>query len=47
VRVRGYKGEVASQNSYLTRWNKETEQVELVIGKLHEWPESEARETAG
>jgi transposase len=21
--------------------------VELVIGKLHEWPESEARETAG
>jgi len=45
--VRGYKGEVEPQNSFLTRWNKETEEVELVIGKLQEWPESEARDTAG
>jgi hypothetical protein len=47
LRERLAEGEVEPQNSYLTRWNMETKQVELVIGKLHEWPESEARDAAG
>jgi hypothetical protein len=47
LRERLAKGEVEPQNSYLTRWNKETKQVELVIGEFYEWPESEARDATG
>jgi len=38
------KGEVDAQNSYLTRWNKETKQVDLVVGEFYEWPEDAADE---
>jgi hypothetical protein len=35
------KGEVEPDSSYLTRWNPETKQVELVIGKFYEWTDSD------
>ena len=34
------KAEVEPDSSYLTRWNHETKQVEVVIGKFYEWTES-------
>src|SRR5438552_16324198 len=37
LRERLDNGDVESQESYLTRWNNETKQVELVIGAFHEW----------
>jgi len=37
------KGEVKPKNSYLTRWNKETKWVELVVGEFYEWPETAAQ----
>lgn len=38
LRERLAKGEVDPHASYLTHWNKETKQVELVIGEFYEWP---------
>jgi hypothetical protein len=40
LRERLVKAEVEPDSSYLTRWNHETKQVELVIGKFYEWTES-------
>jgi hypothetical protein len=40
LRERLEKAEVEPDTSYLTRWNHETKQVELVIGKFYEWTES-------
>jgi hypothetical protein len=42
LRERLAKGEVEPKSSYLTRWNRETKQVELVIGEFYEWPETAA-----
>ena len=47
LRERLAKGEVEPQNSYLTRWNKETKQVELVIGEYSESPERETQGATG
>jgi hypothetical protein len=47
LRERLAKGEVEPQDSYLTRWNRETMQVELVVGEFYEWPESRVQDTAG
>jgi hypothetical protein len=42
------KGDVEPQSSYLTRWNNETKQIELVIGKFYEGTESdESAEESG
>jgi hypothetical protein len=35
------KGLVDPDVSYLTRWNRETEQVEVIIGFFYEWPETD------
>jgi hypothetical protein len=37
LRERLAKAEFDPQTAYLTRWNKETKQVELVIGEFCEW----------
>jgi hypothetical protein len=42
LRERLAQGDFEPQSSYLTRWNSETKQVELVIGDLHEMPGSDA-----
>jgi hypothetical protein len=41
LRERLEKAEVETDSSYLTRWNHETKQVEVVIGKFYEWTESD------
>jgi hypothetical protein len=43
LRERLAKGEVEPESSYLTRWNKETKQIEFVIGKFHEWSQLDER----
>jgi|SRR5579872_4156132 len=47
LRERLAKGEGGPQNYYLTRWNKETKKVELVIGEFEESPESVAENVTG
>ncbi len=41
------KGQIDPEVSYLTRWNHETKQVELVIGKFYEWAEDGADDSEG
>ena len=45
LRERLDRGEVDPEVSYLTRWNRGTERVEVVIGKFYEWPESDGEES--
>jgi hypothetical protein len=40
LRNRLTTGELDAENSYLSRWNNETKQVELLVGKFYEWLES-------
>ena len=47
LRERLEKGDVDAEVSYLTRWNRETKQVEFVIGKFYEWPEPDSSESQG
>lgn len=39
LRERLAKDEVESKNSYLTRWNKESRKIEVVIGEFNKWDE--------
>src|ERR1019366_6294810 len=41
------KGQIDPDGSYLTRWNRETKQVEFAIGKFYERPESDGGESKG
>ena len=41
------KGTVDPDVSYLTKWNRETEQVEFIFGKFYEWPETDEDESRG
>ncbi len=41
------KGKVDPDVSYLTKWNPQTEQVEFIIGKFYEMPETELVESEG
>ena len=41
------KGQVDPDVSYLTKWNRETRQVEFIIGKFYEWPEPDEDEFKG
>ena len=41
------KGLIDPDVFYLTRWKRETKQVEVVIGKFYEWPESEGDKSKG
>jgi hypothetical protein len=38
-------GQVDQEVSYLTRWNRETNEVEFVIGKLYEWEKTDTGES--
>ncbi len=33
-------GSVQADTAYLTRWNDQTEQVEMVLGEFYVWPET-------
>jgi predicted RNA-binding Zn-ribbon protein involved in translation (DUF1610 family) len=39
------KGQVDPDVSYLTRWNREANQVEFVIGEFYDWPEADGDES--
>jgi hypothetical protein len=38
LRERLAAGEIDPSVSYLTRWNKKTKQVEIVLGNFYVWP---------